>query len=247
MKNDKNDKDIKRLKFIANRLLKRSNTTHGLRRSLRLLLKEIAIYQNCLGSFFLSGYHLETDKYKKVQIGGGKHTLNDFLNIDIVPPADMICDVREGLPLKTNSLNLIFSEHFFEHIDYPQSAKKFIKECYRTLEKRGKLVLGVPDSQLVISAYYKRDSEFWKQMLKKWYSKRNCFEHFNTYIDLVNYHFRDQDDDKKYSPHYWAYDFKKLEFLLKKAGFTKIKKWRFDKSIANPERKWGSIYVEAIK
>jgi len=63
----------------------------------------------------------------------------------------------------------------------------------------------------------------------------------------VNYHFRDQDDDSKYSPHYWAYDFEKLKSLVKDAGFARIKRWKFDKFIANPQREWGSVYIEAVK
>lgn len=242
-----NIKDIQKLESIAINLLNSGNVTHGLGRSLRGLLGEIAVYKNHINSLPRLKSYLNTQSYKNVQVGGGKHFLKGFINIDIVPPADIIFDVREGLPLKTNSTDFIFSEHFLEHIDYPLSVNKFISECYRILKKEGKLVIGVPDSQLIISAYVKKDKKLWEQMIKKWYSNRNCLEHFNTYIDLVNYHFRDQDDDFKYHPHFWAYDFEKLKSLLTSVGFIKVKKWKFNKAIANPKRKWGSLYVEALK
>lgn len=64
---------------------------------------------------------------------------------------------------------------------------------------------------------------------------------------MLNYHFRDQNNSDKYNPHLWAYDYEKFISLLKEGGFKKIDKWRFNKKIANPKRKFGSLYVIAIK
>src|SRR3989344_1853200 len=210
MSNLDSDK-VKELKCLVRAILEFNKTTHGMGRALRNLTKEIGLYENHIkGARDLSKKkNLDTTK---IQIGGGSHTLRDYLNIDIVPPADIIYDLREGIPLKDESSEFIFTEHFLEHIDYPTSTKKFFDE-----------------------------------MLKRWYSKRDCLEHFNTYIDLVNYHFRDQDDDKKYNPHFWSYDFEKLVSLFKDAGFSEVKKWKFDSSIANSKRWWGSIYIIATK
>jgi len=240
-------KDIRKLEILVNKILNSEEVTHGLARTLRLLLKEAALYENHLRGLEKIRKRGCEFKSEYIQVGGGRHTLRGFLNIDIVPPADILFDVREGLPLETNSARLIFAEHFLEHLDYPTSAKKFISECFRVLKDEGKLILGVPNSRQVILAYTRKDKNYWKKMLSTWYSKRNCLEHFNTYIDLVNYHFRDQDDDPKYNPHFWAYDLEKLKSMAKTAGFKKIKKWKFDPRIANPKRRWGSIYIEAIK
>jgi len=187
------------------------------------------------------------EKRLKIQIGSGNHPLEGFLNSDIMPPADAIYDVREGLPVKTGSVDFIFSEHLLEHIDYPHSVKKVIGECYRVLKKGGEAVISVPDGELIIDAYYQKDKKFYKKFFSTWYKKRNCTTHFNTYIDLINYHFRDQDDDVKYNPHFWSYDKEKLFSLLKEAGFRTVGKWKFDEKIANPERKFGSIYVYGRK
>jgi len=241
---------VKLLVWNARLIEKNPLVTYGVKRELKKLLKEIPLFFNHLeGSSQLRRGCLKKKiaRFKKVQVGGGKHTLSGFLNIDILPPADLIYDVREGLPLEDESVEFIFNEHFLEHIDYPRSVKKFVKECYRVLRPKGKLVIGVPDSELVIKKYLERDRRFYKEMIKRWYAKRDCIDHFNTYIDLVNYHFRDQDDSDKYTPHLWSYDFEKLEDLLKSVGFSEVKKWRFDSSIANPERKWGSLYIVAIK
>ncbi len=238
--------DVKKIETQVKELLSQ-NITHGLGRSLRNLQKEIQLFNN-----FTEGKNKwENSKSqfdaKKIQIGGGSHVLDGFLNVDIVPPADLVWDVREGLPFDENGTEYIFSEHFLEHIDYPTSVKKVISECFRITKDGGRIVIGVPDSELVLKAYNTKDDGYYKEIMSRWFSKRDCLNDFNTYIDLVNYHFRDQDDHEKYNPHFWAYDFEKMKSLLKNAGFKQIEKWDFDNSIANPKREWGSLYVTAIK
>lgn len=242
-----NNKQIIKLEKTIKKIEKYNKITHGLKRSVHNFLKELLLFKNHITGSKKLGKNEKNHNISKVQIGGGKHFIPEFLNIDIIPPADIVYDVRENIPLSTNSVTLLFSEHFLEHIDYPTSVKNFIRECYRVIKKDGKIIIGVPDSRLVIENYIKKNQMFRKMMIRKWYSKRKFLNDINTYIDLVNYNFRDQDDDIKYNPHYWSYDFEKLKSLLELAGFTKIRKWKFDDSIANKKRKWGSIYVEAVK
>lgn len=237
-------KKIKKLEKLIEGLLVDENITYGMKKALRGVEKEISLYKNHINN---SDSEPVNPSSKKVQVGGGSHILKDFLNIDIVPPADLIYDVREGLPLVDSSVEFIFCEHFLEHIDYPVSAKKFIKESFRVLQQDGRLVIGVPDGKLMIEKYIEKDKDFFTEMIEHWYANRDCLEHFNTYIDLVNYHFRDQKDSKKYSPHLWTYDFEKLKSLLENAGFSNISQWKFNSKIANSERKWGSIYVVGEK
>lgn len=240
---NRTEEKVKLLKQLAEELLV-SDITHGLSRSLRSLKKEISTYSNHVNTELK---HKAAGKFKNVQIGGGKHLLEGFLNIDVFEPADVIYDLREGMPLEDASVNFLFSEHFMEHIDYPKSTKKFAKECFRVIEKGGSLVIGVPDGEKVIKGYIKKDEDLRKEYMEKWYSNRNCKEDFNTYIDLVNYHFRDQDDDEKYNPHFWDYDFEKLKDLFLNAGFSSVDRWKFDNTIANPKREFGSIYIIARK
>lgn len=240
-----NKNNINELEVLLNVILNSRDCTYGLGRSLRNLRRELGLYKNHTNA--LLNHKRFNKKYPKVQLGGGKHTLRGFLNIDIVPPADLICDIREGIPLQDRSTKYIFSEHFLEHIDYPISVKKVIKECYRILEPSGIIIIGVPDGELAMKSYVKRDKKFFDKMLATWYKQRNCLGDFNTYIDLVNYIFRDQDDDLEFNPHLWIFDFEKLKSLLNNAGFKEVKSWKFDSKIANPRREWGSIYVSAIK
>lgn len=236
-------KKVNAIESRSKELLFSKEVTHGLKRALRSLLKEIAAFK----SYTTLGVKVVMPDSSKIQIGGGTHYLAGFINIDILPPADIIFDVREGIPLPSESAEFLFSEHFLEHIDYPISVKKIIKETYRVLRKNGKIVVGVPDSRRVIEAYMKRDRNKLNEYIRRWYGKRDNLKHFNTAIDVVNYHFRDQDDSNKYAPHLWGYDKEKLESLLKSAGFRGIREWKFNPKIANLKRKFGSIYIEGKK
>lgn len=238
--------NIERLEKIIDKLIVDQSITYGLKASSKKTLKEIKLYKNHLNGLKELNKINNLNK-TKIQIGGGKHILKEYLNIDIVPPADIIYDIREGLPCSDECSEFIFSEHFLEHINYPIAVKRFISECYRVLKFGGKLVIGVPDGELMIKKYIKKDRKFFRKIINKWYSKRDCLRHINTYIDLLNLSFRDQDDSEKYNPHLWTYDYEKLISLLKECGFHKVSKWRFDRKIANPERKYGSIYVVAMK
>lgn len=227
-------------------LLDDPTTTHGLARMLRAAAKEIELYQR---------HHASTKAYpdgrisatpEKVQIGGGSHRINGFFNIDAFPPAELLWDIREGIPLHDGTVRTLFSEHFLEHIDYPRSAKHYAREAHRVLVPGGQLITGVPDAAFVL-AEYPAAPEQGAEMIERWYANRDCQGDINTYLDLVNYVFRDQDDDPVYNPHYWAYDHDKLVQLFTEAGFRTVEPWPFNPKMANPKRQWGSVYVSATR
>ncbi|MER7620721.1 methyltransferase domain-containing protein [Streptomyces sp. NPDC126503] len=221
-------------------------TTHGLARTLRAAAKEIDLsrYHRASQKTYPSGRIDSTPKH--VQVGGGAHRIDGFFNIDLVPPADVLWDVREGLPLHDGSVETLFSEHFLEHVDYPVSAKRYASEAHRVLAPGGRLITGVPDAAFVLTPY-PADAGEAQEMIERWYAKRTCREDIDTYLDLINYVFRDQDDDPTYTPHLWAYDLDKLRQLFTEAGFASVEPWEFDRTMANPKREWGSVYVVAVR
>lgn len=221
--------------------------THGLARAFRATLKELDLYRNHAVSRAHSTNTSLGVVRPRVQIGGGSHRIDDFFNIDIVPPADLIWDIRENIPLPDASVQFLFSEHFLEHIDYPRSAKNFAAEAHRVLVAGGQVVTGVPDAEVILRGYHDHDDDLFTKMRERWYGRRNCLDDFNTYLDLVNYVFRDQDDDLKYTPHLWAYDHDKLADMFAHAGFSKVEPWTFDPAMANPDRQWASLYLIATK
>ena len=60
----------------------------------------------------------------KVNIGCGSRGRPSWVNVDCqaLDSVNCVCDCRKVLPFPDNSVRLIFTEHFFEHIDYTEEA-----------------------------------------------------------------------------------------------------------------------------
>lgn len=154
-------------------------------------------------------------KVKNVQLGCGNHILEDYINIDINDKADIYWDVRKGLPFDDNSIEKIFSEHFFEHLDYPISANKVLEESYRVLKGSGEIIIGVPDCNFPLNDIYNQNTKNMNIAKEKWYLKRkDVLVHMNTSLDYLNYVMRDQLYHNEYHPHYWGYNRENLTMLL---------------------------------
>uniref|UniRef100_UPI00103117DB class I SAM-dependent methyltransferase n=1 Tax=Streptomyces otsuchiensis TaxID=2681388 RepID=UPI00103117DB len=216
-----------------------------LARALRHLARELSVHHHhTTGRRALAGGRAGS-RPSRVQVGGGSHRVDGFWNIDATPPADQLWDVREGLPLHDASVEVLFSEHFLEHIDYPRSAERYAREAHRVLAPGGQVITGVPDAAFALRAYPgPADSAQAAETVARWYARRADLR-VDTALDLVNYVFRDQDDDPRYTPHLWAYDHEKLVALFSGAGFETVEPWPFDPGLANPRRRWGSVYVTA--
>lgn len=186
-------------------------------------------------------------EYERLQIGGGSRYLKNFVNIDVFPPADVIWDCRYKLPFKNESFKFVFSEHFLEHIDFPSSVKFVLNDVRRVLKPGGTLFLSIPDGGRAISAYTRNSKPFLRKLYKVCYSGRKPKVEIFGKIDIINYLFRDQIENKKYTPHYWAYDVESITNLLKSIGFKKVKRAGFDKNYCNPKRKFYTLYIKAIK
>lgn len=74
---------------------------------------------------------------QKLNLGCGPHRKEGFLNVDLFPPAEVTLDLRRGLPFDSGCCDLIFSEHCFEHFDYPETILHLLRECHRVLRAGG--------------------------------------------------------------------------------------------------------------
>jgi SAM-dependent methyltransferase len=118
----------------------------------------------------------------KLNVGCGQHVAPGFLNLDNSPslylqshswlraaaqvmerilgrrlytrfPADVAwCDVRRGLPYKSESALVVYSSHMLEHLPR-REAEGFLREAYRILAPGGVLRLAVPDLERQARSY----------------------------------------------------------------------------------------------
>ena len=186
-----------------------------------------------------------------LNVGCGALGKPGWVNLDFynLPGVNCVYDCRKDLPFADNSVKFIFTEHFFEHIDYTEEVPYFLSECCRVLEPGGRIRIVVPDGELYLRAYC---ADGWDEMVRVRplhadHSDVHFGSKFSTKMEVVNSAFR------QYFEHKFAYDFDTLRFVLKRYGFSDVQKLALRQSshpefcIDNPERASESLYVEAAK
>ena len=90
-------------------------------------------------------------------LGCGPNPKQGRVNMDLeAPEADTRLDVRRPWPSGDASANMIYSEHFFEHLEYPDEVRFFLQGALRLLRPGGLLSTGVPDAEPILGAYASR-------------------------------------------------------------------------------------------
>jgi len=179
---------------------------------------------------------IESAPSGKLNVGCGKVKLPGWVNIDIEPGADLVIDVREGLPFNDNSVDFIYNEHFVEHLTY-EECEKVLREFWRCLKKGGVLRIAAPDLDFIIQIY---DRDFKNQ---DWFPAG--FEFVKTKGMAMNMAFRSWG-------HKFLYNEEELTGQLIKVGFQNIKRCELNKSnypeLSNLEtRKESTLILEAVK
>jgi predicted SAM-dependent methyltransferase len=177
-------------------------------------------------------------KALKLNIGCGNNFKSGWINIDYSANADLQLDMREPIPLPNGSAQMIYSEHFLEHLDYPEAAKRFLTESFRVLEPGGTFSVGVPDTLWPLLDYANvGDGRYFKTAeAERWHP-----EWCKTRMEHINFHFRQGFE------HRFAYDFETMEHALKEAGFVEIRQREFDSDLDSKNRELGTLYVNALK
>jgi len=174
----------------------------------------------------------------RLNLGCGSFRKTGFLNVDLFPGGDITLDLRRGLPFESNCCDLIFSEHCFEHFDYPEPIVSLFHECFRILRPSGELRFSVPDTEWPLNDYREGigGSYFKVCDQTKWHP-----EYCTTRLEHINYHFRQG------AEHRYAYDFETAEKVLKGVGFSDIQRIDFDASLDSKHREIGSLSISARK
>lgn len=175
----------------------------------------------------------------KLNVGCGFRTLDGWINIDIaIGYADVICDVRKGLPFADRSSSLIFCEHLIEHLD-KCDGETLLREFYRILQPGGVLRISTPDAGRFFTSYVNNDG---------FLNHPNFVFEIDTPMDRINRMMRENGD------HLWVYDAHSLSRSLTAAGFEKVIVQSFQLSVSadmhsvdSPAREYESMYIEAVK
>lgn len=101
-------------------------------------------------------YLAQTEK-PMLNIGTGENLLKGWLNTDLYPKRSKISeivylDATIRFPFEDNSLDFIYSEHIFEHLDFRNSCK-MLSECYRVLKPEGVMRMAIPYVDFLIDIY----------------------------------------------------------------------------------------------
>jgi predicted SAM-dependent methyltransferase len=148
----------------------------------------------------------------KLNVGCGKVKLDGWVNIDIESGADLVLDVRKGLPFNQNSVDFIYNEHFIEHLTF-EEGRKILQNFHRCLKKGGVLRVATPDLDYVIQKY----AYNWKE--QEWLS-RPAYQFIKTRGQMINVSFRAWG-------HQYLYNEEDLWNQLISVGFKSVIKYDF--------------------
>ena len=171
-----------------------------------------------------------------VELGAGdKKGVGGWVTIDITNNCDVFWDLKKGLPFPDESVKIIYSSHFFEHLSFKEG-QQLLEECRRILIPGGIFSICVPNARLYIEAYMKSDSLDENQFFgyKPAYNNttRIDYVNFTAYLDGF---------------HKYMFDEENLIYILKSKGFRNVHLRKFNPSLDLERRDFESIYAEAEK
>lgn len=190
----------------------------------------------------------------KVQLGCGRDIKLGWVNIDLarrIPSgidlaahSDTILigyDLRRGLPLEEGSCDIIYSEHFFEHLEYRYGIG-LMRDCYRALCPGGIFRIVLPNMKGCFDAYLRGDSHYF-DLIDIFDTQPKIEPGTDTLIDQINY------GVYQHGEHKWCYDEEKLVKVLQWIGYSSVISSSYQKEMDSdePTRLRYSFYMEAIK
>lgn len=184
----------------------------------------------------------------RLNIGCGSHREPGWLNADADPGAELQIAVRAGepLPFVDGELEMVFSEHFLEHLSYDDGVH-FLRESARVLRRDGVFRVSCPDLDVILGLLRPGD--------KDWKALAGVYESIGDFAPgvldvperVVNWAFYGHE-------HRYLWSFRQLRSVLEASGFGGVERVRFGVSRyagAAIERRrpeaFYSLIVEAVK
>ena len=141
----------------------------------------------------------------RLHLGCGTNILDGWANLDLNGgPGVIACDLTRSLPVASASVDLIFSEHFIEHVTFSQ-ARALLKECRRVLKPSGIIRLSTPNLKALVREYSLGRTTEWIDV--GWSPNSPCH--------LLN-------EGLRLWGHQYVYDATELTALLREVGFEDI-------------------------
>lgn len=179
------------------------------------------------------------DGVRRLNWGCGDWTMPGWINADIKkqPGIDLVCDIRDGLPLDADSIDYVAAIHSLPEIPFTELVPT-LQELRRVLKPSGVLRAALPDLDKGIEAYHRRDSSYFKVPDEDATSVGAKFV-----TQMVWY---------GYSRSLFTHEF--IEEQLLRAGFTSVQHCTFKQTasshpeiVALDNREQESLFVEAVK
>ena len=157
----------------------------------------------------------------KLNLGCGPHVMPGWVNIDLGNHKGLefeSWDLREGLPspIKENSVDFIYMEHFIEHITMKE-AETLLSQCRKVMEPWGVIRISTPDLYTLVDNYLAWSS-YGKEAVdddipEVWKPATACL--------MMN-------EGMRSWGHQFIYDLEELTHLLERCGFDTVKTvpWR---------------------
>lgn len=149
--------------------------------------------------------------HDKLHLACGRNRIPGWANADLEgPPAVIKLDLTRPLPVASDSMACVYSEHFIEHIPH-DAAAQLLRECHRVLKPGGVLRVSTPSLAKLIGEYHAGRLDFWADMNWRPASPAALL---NEGLSLWGHRF--------------VYDASELEAQLRAAGFSRVEPrgWR---------------------
>jgi len=153
----------------------------------------------------------------RLHLGCGGNALEGWSNIDLGGGKSVIhLNLAKPLPVASDSVQFVFSEHFLEHLTLSQG-RRFVAECYRVLAPGGILRISTPNLEAMLQAY--ADKSITLMSYRGWNPKTPC---------------RMLNEGMRLWGHRFVYDHDELYSLLAESGFSDITPAQWHQSL-HPE------------
>ena len=139
-----------------------------LRKTLRELTPPIVarVLRSSLGRSRKRAFPVDvTGMPPQLHLGCGPCVLPGWINLDTEQgiPGVVAWDLRQGLPLKDQSIEAVYSEHFIEHLTL-EDARRLLRECVRVMKPGAMIRMSTPDLAYLVEAYRERRLDEWRDV-----------------------------------------------------------------------------------